>query len=176
MPAPPHILHLLSRSAVQAFHIEAGRPVSLVTLWLFTGLVLGALCTRSGLRMHPLRLNLPWLPIVCSVCSFVVYAVSLTLLVAHVWHACILVVAVHGFWGFEWIVYSMLLLSPYLFAIYRPVTPTGLHATCLKYCVCSFGGPVASVRSWCRHILGTPHFRPFSILGRGPPPQACSAP
>ena len=32
---------------------------------------------------------------------FVVYAVScitLTLLVAYVWHACVLVVAVHGFW------------------------------------------------------------------------------
>ena len=25
--------------------------------------------------------------------------------------------------GFEWIVYSMLLLIPYLFTIYRPVTP-----------------------------------------------------
>ena len=62
--------------------------------------------------------------------------------------------------GLEWIVYSILLLSPYLFAIYRPVTPAGLHAACLKYCVCSLGGPVASVRSWHSHILGTPHFRP----------------
>ena len=78
--------------------------------------------------------------------------------------------------GLEWIVYSILLLSPYLFAIYRPVTPAGLHAACLKYCVCSLGGPVASVRSWHSHIFGTPQFRPSSILGRGPPPHACSAP
>ena len=94
VPAPPHMLHLLSRSAAQAFHIATGRPVSLVTLWLFTGLILVALCTRSGLRMHPLRLY-------HGSSLFVVYAVScitLTLLVAHVWHACVLVVAVHGFW------------------------------------------------------------------------------
>ena len=67
--------------------------------------------------------------------------------------------------GFEWIVYSMLLLIPYLFTIYRPVTPAGFHATCLKYCVCFLGGPVASVGSWHGHILGTPHFKPSSTLG-----------
>ena len=128
------------------------------------------LCTRSGLCMHPLRLyhGSPLYAVSC---------ITLTLLVSDIGQACVLVVALHGFWFVaRRIVYSILLLIPYLFAIYRPVTHTGLHATCLKYCVCAFGGSVASVRSWRGHIFGTPHFRPSSILGRGPPPHACSAP
>ena len=168
MPAPPRILHLLSRSAVQAFHIAAGRPVSLVTLWLFTGLVLVALCTRSGLRMYPLRLyHGPPL--------FVVYTVSCitpTLPVAHVWHACVLVVAVHGFWFV-----ARLWVDSLLHTVTKSVSFRHLQACHSRWAPCHLPLVLCLFPRWASCIsqvlaqphLGHPTLQVLFHLGARPP-------
>ena len=107
------MLHLLSRSAAQAFHIATGRPVLLVTLWLFTGLVLVALCTRSGLHMHPLRLYHGSLLFECMQCLALLLRCLLHTYGMHVswwWQSMDFGLLL----GFEWIVYvSFLHLQAY---------------------------------------------------------------